>query len=998
MNDKKYIQQEQKKAKNPFAVAEEEVLALWDKEEIFKKSVEQRKDAPVYSFYDGPPFASGLPHYGHILASVIKDTVTRYWSMRGYKVERRVGWDCHGLPVENLIEKELGLKSKKDIESLEGNEFKSIEKFNNACRVSVFRFVDEWKDTLKRIGRWADYDNQYATLDNNYIESVWWVFKQLWEQELIYKDFRVTPYCPRCGTPLSNFEVNQGYKTAKDPSVFVKFKVTDESNTFFLVWTTTPWTLPANVALAVGEDVEYVKIEKEGEQLILAKKTLEQLHFFGKTSDVEEERSDGSTSDVEEKKLQTLKGKDLVGKTYKPLFSFIQPEKKAHYVVAGDFISTEDGTGIVHIAPAFGEDDMRMAREHDLPIIHTVTSEGKFIPEVTPWAGKFVKGADKDIIEHLQKEDNLFHDEKIEHEYPFCWRCDSPLLYMALDAWYVKVTDFKDELLANNQKIHWMPKHLKDGRFGKWLEGARDWAISRNRFWGAPIPVWECEKCDQQKVVGSIEELQKNRESTDLHDLHRPYIDQVELSCTCGGTMKRITEVFDCWFESGSMPYAQWHYPYENKKLVEKNYPADFIAEGLDQTRGWFYTLTVLAAALTRKDSGLGENQPAFKNVIVNGLILAEDGKKLSKKLRNYTPPEEVFDKYGVDALRYFLLASTPIGEDYRFADKSVQEALQKVLMILWNVVRFYGMYADSASTDKNSKKGKKQQVHILDKWIIARLHETVEEVTVKMDEYDLTRATRPLAEFINDLSTWYVRRSRDRFKSDDENDKKVAISTLREVLMTLSQVMAPSMPFMAERVYQAVGGAKESVHLADWPKAHIDLKDDRVVQDMVRVRKLVEMGLALRNEASVKIRQVLGEVRIANYKIQPEYAQLIADELNVKKVIEGSGKGEKWLVSRESDVEVWLNTEITDELRQEGLLREMVRTVNSLRREAGLTIKDRAHLYYETRDTYHKTVLKKFEKELLQSTLCDVLKEGASGEYAKKLMINEGEIMFSLQ
>jgi len=984
MSDTKKNKQHQKKEKNPFAQAEEEVLADWDAKEIFKKSIAQRAGAKEYGFYDGPPFASGLPHYGHILASVIKDTVTRYWTMRGFKVERRVGWDCHGLPVENLIEKELGLKSKKDIERLADTEFSSVEKFNNACRASVFRCVDEWKNTLRRVGRWADYAKQYATLDNDYIESVWWVFKQLWEGGLVYKDFRVTPYCPRCGTPLSNFEVNQGYKTAEDPSVFVKFKMQDEPNTYFLVWTTTPWTLPANVALAVGADVEYVKVEKEGEMFIFAKASAGRLQFLDAYS-----HGNFASSIIEK-----ITGKDLVGKLYEPMFSFIKPYKKAHYVVAGDFVSTEDGTGIVHIAPAFGEDDMRMARENDLPIIQTITSEGKFIPDVTPWAGTFVKGADKHIIEYLRKENILVHAGVMEHAYPFCWRCDSPLLYMALDAWYVKVTDVKDQLIANNQQIHWMPEHVQGGRFGKWLEGARDWAISRNRFWGAPIPVWQCDKCDKQKVVGSIDELSAQAKEAKLTDLHRPYIDAITLPCACGGAMRRISEVFDCWFESGSMPYAQWHYPFENKQFVENTFPADFIAEGLDQTRGWFYTMHVLATALTTKDIGLGRNKPAFKNVIVNGLILAQDGKKLSKKLRNYTAPEELFDTYGVDALRYFLLAVTPIGEDYRFSDKGVQEALQKVVMILWNVVSFYTLYKNHKQHIRSRKNTTPQ---VLDVWISARLAQTVEEVTAKMHDYDLTRATRPLGEFINDLSTWYVRRSRDRFKGDDVADKHTALETLRETLLTLSMVMAPAMPFMAERVYKEVGGAKESVHLEDWPKATSNPRDDKILQDMIRVRKLVELGLALRNEAGIKVRQGLGEVRVANYALKQAYEKLIADELNVKKVVAGVGRGEGWISKREDDVEVWLHTEITDELKVEGLLREMVRTVNALRREAGLSVQNRVPLYYTTRSKELQAVLQKFENELLRGTLCEVLTEGSGGEHTKKLATDEGEILFSL-
>ncbi len=739
---------------------DEKVLKHWEDNKIFEKSIAQREGEKLFSFYDGPPFATGLPHYGHILATTIKDTVLRYWTMKGYKVERRVGWDCHGLPVENLIEKELKLKSKKDIEAL------GIEKFNTACRESVFRCVDDFTKTLKKVGRWADYDNAYTTMDNNYIESVWWVFKQLWDKELVYNDYRVGPFCPRCGTTLSNFEVNLGYKDVEDPSIFIKFSVKEKNqpNTYFLVWTTTPWTLPGNVALAVGKNVEYVKIKKGEEFWILAKERLSVIE-----GDYTIEKS--------------YKGKDLLKWQYHPLYDFMIPSEPAFYVVEADFVSTSDGTGIVHIAPAFGIDDMEVGRANNLPIIMTIEEDGKFKKEIKPWAGKFVKAADSLITSDLKSSGRLYRQEVIKHSYPFCWRCDTPLLYLAQKTHYISVTKIKDALIENNQKIHWVPGHIKDGRFGKWLTDAKDWAFCRKRYWGAPIPIWKCSKCEKERCIGSIQELKENSDQQyNFNDLHRPYIDNIKLQCECGGEMTRIEEVFDCWFESGSMPYAQWHYPFENAERVEKTFPADFIAEGLDQTRGWFYTLHVIAAALTScvkercPDIALKENSPAFKNVVVNGLVLAEDGKKLSKRLKNYPMPEEVLEKFGADALRYFLLASTPIGEDYRFSEKVVEETYKRVISTLWNTAIFLNTYID---TDFKAPK-KFNSENVLDQWITSRLQDLVENITKQMDEYELTKAARLFDKFIDDLSNWYVRRSRRRFQKPQNEQEKHEITKVK--------------------------------------------------------------------------------------------------------------------------------------------------------------------------------------------------------------------------
>lgn len=955
--------------KSQFAKNEEELIKFWEDNKIFEKSIEQRKDAPVFSFYDGPPFASGLPHYGHILASTLKDTVTRYWTMRGYKVERTVGWDCHGLPVENLIEKEKNIKSKKEIFDLGKNEYDSIKIFNEACAASVFRCVDEWKDTFQRIGRWADYSNQYSTLDNEYIESVWWVFKELFNKGLVYKGYRVSPYCPRCGTPLSNFEVNQGYAKANDPSIYFKVKIKDQENTSFLVWTTTPWTLPANVALAVGSPVDYVKVKVDSEFLILAKARLEVIEKYYDNFEI----------------VEYYKGSELKEIEYEPVFDFYKDklDKKAWYVIEADFVSTEDGSGIVHIAPAFGEDDMRVGNENNLPVLMTVDLEGKFNDEVKPWAGKFVKAADPLIMEELKNRDVLISglEETIEHDYPFCWRCDSPLIYYALDAWFVAVTEIQNKLVNNNSKtllkdpngnehegIRWVPGHLKEGRFGNWLEGAKDWNISRNRFWGAPIPVWQCGKCEGLKVVSS-----KNELNNDIKDLHRPYIDEIKFACPdCGGEMTRIEEVFDCWFESGSMPYAQYHYPFDNKEQFESGYPADFIAEGLDQTRGWFYTLHVLATALFDK--------PAFKNVVVNGLILAEDGKKLSKRLKNYTEPDILFDKTGVDAVRYFLLTSTPIGEDYRFSDRLVEETLRKTVMLLNNIYSFYALYENSLEFDKELKPD--ELTNPLDKWIIAKFNLLIKQVTEEMDQFDLTRASRPIMEFINELSTWYLRRSRDRFKGENEQDKKEALTTMYYVLVNLCKVAAPFLPFVSDDIYRKLTDNKESVHLEDWPEVAAELIDTKLIEQMDMARKIIEQALAVRADAGVKIRQPLGTLYITKKSIPEELYFLIKDEVNVKeiKVVDDLPQGDNYHLGADEQAKVCLDTNLTEELKLEGHARELIRNINALRKKQGLSLGDLVTVNYQTDSKELKQTINKLGDEIKNSTLTKELIEAEGG------------------
>ncbi|MDD4272048.1 MAG: isoleucine--tRNA ligase [Patescibacteria group bacterium] len=955
--------QETKQANNPFPQMEEEVLNFWDKSEIFEQSL--KKDAPRgdYIFYDGPPFATGEPHYGHIVASIMKDAVPRYWTMRGFKVERRWGWDCHGLPVENLAEKELGFKNKQDIETM------GVAKFNDYCKSIVLRYAEEWKKTIHRIGRWVDMENDYKTMDPDYMETIWWVFKSLWDKKLVYKGYKAMHICPRCGTTLSNFEVTQNYKDIKDLSAIVKFELEDEPGTFVLAWTTTPWTLIGNVALAVGNSIKYQVLNIEEKKYIVAKDMA------------------GEILKDNEFKIETeIKGKDLVGKKYKPLFDYYAKDEKLENkangwkIYAADFVTTDEGTGIVHIAPAFGEDDMKLGQEKNLPFIQHVSMNGVIKPEAKDFAGLEVKPmgdtqkTDVEIIKYLAHNGLLFHKEKYEHSYPHCWRCETPLLNYATDSWFVRVTDIKDDLIKNNQKIQWVPEHIKDGRFGKWLEQARDWAISRNRYWGATLPVWICDKCDEKTVVGSREEL-KNLSGQTVDDLHKQYVDEITWNCQCGGTMKRIPEVFDCWFESGSMPYGQEHYPFSKKKFKDNSpVPADFIAEGIDQTRGWFYTMMVLSTALFGAE--------AAKNIIANGIVLAGDGQKMAKRLKNYPDPSYVFEQYGVDATRYYLFASPVlVAENLNFSEEGVKESLRKIIMILWNIYKFYAMY-EKEGENKSGECALPECENILDKWILARLNMLIKEVTEGMNGYNIPKAARPIDGFINDFSTWYIRRSRDRFKSDNQADKKSALDITKYVLTQLTKIMAPFTPFIAEQIWQKTTGynfkdENKSVHLTAWPLYDdpMEKEDEEILKQMAEARKIVELGLAKRDEAGVKVRQALNELRITNYELRDEYKNLIMDELNVKNVVSEKGKGE---------LKVELDTVITDELKLEGLKREIVRTVNNLRKNAGLTIKDKITLSWHGDAVLVKKVFNEMANELKKDTLSEKIVEDDSGDEVK--------------
>ncbi len=913
----------------PFAQWEHEIAQYWDDTDAFKKSLELRRGGKPYVFYDGPPFATGLPHYGHLLASTIKDIFPRFETMRGRYVERVWGWDCHGLPIENIVEKEQNLTSKKDIEKF------GVAAFNDACCNTVLMYAGEWKKTVRRLGRWVDMDRAYKTMDKSYMESVWWVFAELWKKGLIYEGHKAMHICPRCVTPLSNFEVAQGYKDVKDLSVTAKFRVKNAQEKLgiagdvrVIAWTTTPWTLPGNVLLAVGAEIAYALVKIEGDETlcVVAKERINEL--------------------IDNKKYEVVKevaGSALVGLTYEPLFPYYASTPNAFRVVAADFVTTENGTGVVHIAPAFGEDDYNVGKREEVPMVQHVGMDGVFRPEVTDFAGKEVKpkddttATDVEIIKWLAHNDALFSKAKYEHSYPHCWRCDTPLLNYATSSWFVKVTHLTGDLLATNAKTHWMPEHIKDGRFGKWLEGARDWAISRNRFWGAPLPVWKSEDGDVL-CFGSVAELEAAC-GKPVDDLHKQHVDAIEIQKD-GRTYRRIPEVLDCWFESGSMPYGQMHYPFENKAEFEAGFPAEFIGEGQDQTRGWFYTLHVLATALTRGENPSirveGGMVPAFRNVIVNGIILAEDGKKMSKRLKNYPDPVEIVEKYSSDALRWYL-ASSPVvrAEELRFSEREVDEVYKKTMLIFWNVVEFLQLYTKDGGLAGGTVVG---TGNVLDRWIMARLHGLTDTVTRSLEAYDLVTATHSIADFITELSQWYVRRSRDRFK-EPTDDARAAAATLREVVMTVAKLMAPFAPFISEKAYMTLGGEKASVHHEDWPVA--GEKDSAITEQMETARKIVEMGLAARAEAKLKIRQPLAALHVTGVTVDAALAEIIADELNVK-VVDGT-TDDAGITKEASGIRIVLDVAITDSLRQEGVARELVRAINEQRKKLGFTIADHA-------------------------------------------------------
>jgi isoleucyl-tRNA synthetase len=997
-----------------FPKMEEDIVRFWEERRIFEKSISQRDGQREYVFYDGPPFATGLPHFGHFVPGTIKDIIPRYKTMRGYKVERRFGWDCHGLPVENLIEQELGLDSKTDIEKY------GIAKFNEACRASVLRYVKEWRTIMTRAGRWVDFDHDYKTMDPDYMESIWWVVKSLWDKGLIYEGHYILPYCPRCSTVLSNHELALGgYKDVHDPAITLRFKLVAvpasapagladalrlaEGRTYFLAWTTTPWTLPSNLALCLGPDIDYVLVNDTGadgksERYILAESRLPAYY------------KEPAKVDIAWRK----KGAELRGIEYEPLFPYFAAlrESGAFRTVTGPHVTTEDGTGIVHTAPGFGEDDHEVLKGTGVPTVCPVDAECKFTAEVSDYAGRFVKDCDKDIMDRLKAEGKLVRREQILHAYPHCWRCAHPLIYRAVGSWFVKMDPVKPKMLAANQKIRWVPDHIKNGRFGKWLENARDWAISRNRYWGNPLPIWRCESCGKTVCVGSRDELEK-LSGVRPNDLHKHFVDEITAKCECGGVMRRIPEVLDCWFESGSMPYAQVHYPIENKKHFEEHYPADFISESLDQTRGWFYTLTVLAAALF--------DRPAFQNCIVSGMVLAADGKKMSKSQRNYTDPKEVIDRYGADALRLYLMNSPVLkADDLCFTDDGVKDVLKGVLIPLWNA---YGFFITYANIDKISPADVPPEPrNPLDRWILSVCERLVREVTAGLEAYDLPQAIAPIVDFVDSLNNWYIRRSRRRFwRSGSDDDKTEAYATLNRVLRRLCLVAAPFVPFIAEEIWRNLRRPEEpeSVHLCDWPEYEAAYRDEELERKMASVRHAVSMGRALRVQCDVKVRQPLASVHIvtrdaAERAVLREMEDILREELNVKRVtfreneedlVEYSakanfrvlgkelGKNMKEAASRiealsgneiaslvegsilelevagrrfelskdkvdirriekeglkvlnEGTLTLALDAEITPELLAEGYVRDLVRGVQNLRKEANLEVTDRIRL-----------------------------------------------------
>ena len=890
-----------------FPDLEVEVLRFWKERDIFHKSLKQREGRPPFVFYEGPPTANNLPGIHHVLARALKDLFPRYKTMRGYYVERKAGWDTHGLPVEIEVEKQLKFTGKQDIEKF------GIEAFNKLCRESVFKYIDQFAQVTERMGYWVDFDKAYRTLDTTYMESVWWILKQIWDKELLYQGFKVVPYCPRDQTPLSSHELALGYQDdVEDPSVYVKFELEDEPKTYFLAWTTTPWTLPGNVALAVGLNIPYVRVRQGDERYILARARLSVLQG---EYQVEAE----------------VDPKSLLGKRYKPLYEYLIPDKPAFFVVDADFVSVEDGTGIVHTAAAYGVDDLELSLKKGIPVRHVVDLGGRFRPEVTPFAGLFVKKADPKIIEDLTRRGLMYRAETIRHTYPFCWRCGTPLLYYALTSWFIKTTAVKDELIRNNNLVNWVPPYVGTGRMANWLATLVDWSLSRWRYWGTPLPVWICEQCDQRRCVGSVAELGLTLND----DLHRPYIDRVTLPCEkCGGIMRRVTDLIDVWFDSGSMPVAQYHYPFENQELFKQRFPADFIAEGVDQTRGWFFSLLAIGTMLF--------NQPAFKNVIVNGTVLDKQGRKMSKSLKNSVDPMEVMAKFGADATRWYFFSAVAIGNDYRFDLAAVQDVVRRFLLILWNTYGFFANYARLDGFDPGAAAVPVRERSILDRWLLAELAVTIADVEKAMDAYDPPTAARRLEAFVLDLSTWYVRRSRRRFwKSESDADKRSAYQTLYQVLVGVTRLLAPFMPFVSETMYQNLAAGKqgqpESVHLSDWPVVEADWRHDELRQQMSVVRRVVATGLAARNAAGIKVRQPLRSVTIAERPLGAELQSILLEELNIKAArYEGEGGA------------VTLDTEITEDLKFEGLGRDIVRTIQELRKRCGFAVDDRIRLYYQ--------------------------------------------------
>ncbi len=1008
-----------------FPMVEEEILRYWGDKKIFEKVRDKNRGKKRFIFLEGPPTANGMPHMGHALTRSVKDVFLRYKSMTGHEIYPWIaGWDCHGLPVEIEVEKKLGINSKKEIEKF------GIKKFNKMCRESVFKYRDEWIKMSKRIGFWIDFENAYVTMKDYYIESVWWALKKIYDEGLLVKDYKVVPYCPRCGTPLSSHEVAQGYKIRKDPSVYVKFKVKDE-DAYFLVWTTTPWTLPSNLLLAVGEDIDYVLVEKDGIRYYLAKARLKAILGDAKI-------------------IRQMKGRDMKGMRYEQLMPFIKVEYDAFYVTTADFVSTEDGTGIVHIAPAFGEDDYLVCKREGVPLIKPVNEEGKFT--ATPWKGMFVKDADPLIIKWLREEGKLFKKETVEHSYPHCWRCGTPLLYYALDTWYILMSKKRDELIANNETVNWKPEHLKHGRFGNFLEDIKDWALSRNRYWGTPLPIWKCPD-GHVFVPSGKEDLLKHVEGEIPEDfeLHRPWVDEIRVKCpVCGKEMKREPYLIDVWFDSGSAPFAQFHYPYENQDDFKNAFPVDFITEGIDQTRGWFYTQMAI--------STLVFNKAPYKNVLTLGLILDEDGEKMSKSKGNAVDPMDIINKVGADAVRMYLYSS-PVWKSRRFSESLVREYMQKTIGTLWNVVLFF-----KKNAELDNYRGEFFEVkNELDRWLLSRINSTVKDVRMHLDNYDVHLATRAIERAIDELSNWYVRRSRRRFwREEMSEDKRSAYTSLFIALKTLSLVMAPFTPFLSEIIYGELFGDKESVHLEEYPEVKEELIDENLEEEMNVAIKIAEAGRRARQLANVKLRQPLGKMIVSCEEkyvpIVTKFMDVLSEEINVKEIEIGDmseltnlemkinyralgpklkgdlkkvvekmnkmpvaevrekmGKGALEIMGytiTENDVEfferpkegvqainveglpivIYLDTTVTEELRKEGLAREIIRRVQTMRKDMNLEYDAKIITKYSG-DSLLEEIMREYARRIMEETQSIELEKGNDGEYEKEWEIDGRKI-----
>ena len=1028
-----------------FVEREKETLKFWKDNQIFEKSVQLRKGAPAYTFFDGPPTANGKPHIGHVLTRAMKDIIPRYKTMRGYDVLRKAGWDTHGLPVELEVEKELGLDGKEQIEQY------GVIPFIQKCKESVWKYKGEWEVMSDRMGFWADMDNPYITYDNDYIESEWWALKTIYEKGLLYKGHKIVPYCPRCGTALSSHEVAQGYKEVKETSATVRFRVPDEENTYFLAWTTTPWTLPSNVSLCVNPDVTYAYVRVDSKETLIMAKDLIGTVLEGHETEI----------------VKEVLGKELEYKHYEPLFECTRKAaggKDAFYVMVDDYVTTTDGTGIVHNAPAFGEDDYRVCRRYDLPFVQMVDSKGEMCGG-TPWDGVFVKKADPMVLKDLDERGLLFAAPKFEHSYPFCWRCDTPLIYYARSSWFIAMTKVKDRLIDYNRRINWIPETIKEGRMGNFLENVIDWGISRERYWGTPLPVWVCDKCGKIHVVGSRKELSELTGCDENVELHKPYVDPLTWKCECGGTMRREPVVIDCWFDSGSMPFAQWHYPFENKDMFQRRYPANFISEAIDQTRGWFYTLSAIAACLF--------DSPAFLNCIVLGHVQDKEGRKMSKHIGNVVDPWVLLDNQGADAVRWYFYTSSMPWLPNRFSAEAVSESQRKYMGTFWNTYAFYILYADIDNFDPTRHKLVRDNLTPMDRWILSRLNTLIGHVEAYLDDLKMTEAGREMQDFMDDLSNWYVRRCRERYWGKDMTaDKEAAYMTLYTVLKTMALISAPFTPFMSETMYQNMvrtvdKSAPESIHLCDWPHKDESFIDPELEANMAAVLDIVVLGRSARNAANIKNRQPVASMYVQGKALPDIYVSIIADELNVKEVrfvddassfisyrvkpqlktlgprygkllpkinqyLAGEGVGnavvaahnrgesykfdidgteislaaEDVLVSTEEnagfvtvtehDLSVVLDTNLTPELIEEGFVREIVSKVQTMRKEAGFEVTDHIVLSHHG-NSLIESIFAKHGAEIAADTLADSIKLGSAG-YVKDWDINGESVTLGVE